>query len=334
MAMLSERTPPVDHPPGALVNLDAHTQAGLVGAEFVVGRHRLADAACTEGALFTDESIAALLDDYPSELLFALTMGTDPERMEENERLDHAGITGHELLTAVRKGRIWCNITNVDRVDSRFRALTDRLYGEITEQAPGFASTETHATLLVSSPGAMVYFHVDGPPSFLWHVRGHKRVWVYPALDPSVLPRALLEDVFAGTRQEYVPYRNEFDQVAMVHDLMPGEVAMWPQNAPHRVANLGDLNVSLVTDHYTRAARRRARVYTANRFLRVKAHVPQRWLGTSPTSLGAGAKVAVHQLGQRLHLDDKTSKAHPRPTRRVDPDSEIGMSAVSPNVTR
>ena len=143
---------------GRLVDLDASARAGLIGARFVVGRHHLHDEALAPSeavGLFSDESIAALLDDYPAELLFALTMGTDPERMDQNERLDHSGVRGTDLLAAVRKGRIWCNITNIDRIDSRFRALTDRLYNEISLQQPEFAATETHATLLVSSPQAM-----------------------------------------------------------------------------------------------------------------------------------------------------------------------------------
>ena len=121
----------------------------------------------------------------------------------------------------------------------------------------------------------MVYFHVDGPPSFLWHVRGRKRVWVYPHLDERVLSRELLEDVYAGTRQEYVPYRSAFDDDAEVFDLEPGQVAMWPHNAPHRVTNLDSFNVSLVTDHWTPESRRRARLYKANRFLRVKSRSAQ-----------------------------------------------------------
>ena len=311
----------------ALVDLDANARSGLIDDRFVVARHHLGDDATTS-SLFTDASIAALLDDYPPHLLFTLTMGTDPERMAENERLDHEGRSGAEILEAVRKGRIWCNITNVDSVDGRFRTLTDQLYREIAEEVVGFVGTETHATLLVSSPNAMVYFHVDGPPSFLWHVRGHKRCWVYPALDESVLPRALLEDVFAGARQEYVPYLSQFDELAKTYDLGPGDVAMWPQNSPHRITNQGDLNVSLVTDHYTADARRRARVYRANRFLRVKGHLPHHLLSTRPTGVEALAKVAAHRVGQGLRLDDPIKKTHRPTTRRIDPTSPTGVSPI------
>ena len=166
------------------------------GERLVVARHHLSTS--SSAALFTDETIAAILDGYPAEWLFALTMGDDPGQPSDNERVSHEGSSGAELVDAVRRGRLWLNITNIDQVDGRFRALTDRLYADVTAAIPGFTVDESHATLLISSPKAMVYFHVDGPPSFLWHVRGRKRVWVYPHLDERVLKRALLEDVYAG----------------------------------------------------------------------------------------------------------------------------------------
>ena len=309
------------HAVGPIVTFD-QGEAAQLGKRTVIGRHNLAD-----DSLFCDESIATVLDGYPAERLFALTMGTDPLRSADNERLDHRGVSGADLLEAVRNGRIWLNITGIDGVDPRFRELTDRLYRAIDDSAPRSFS-ETHATLLVSSPGAMVYYHVDGPPSYLWHIRGEKRLWVYPALNESILSLELLEDVFAGARQEYVPYRNEFDELAEVFDLKPGQVAAWPQNAPHRVINGDSLNVSLVTDHFTPDARRRARVYSANQFLRTRAHVPRRLLSTKEEGGAATAKVVVHKLATRAGLGNPVNKAHEPSVRRVDPSSPTGMSGI------
>jgi hypothetical protein len=278
--------------------------------------------------LFTDDSVAAILDNYPEEWLFALTMGSDPLRPQDNERVKHSNVSGTDLLEAVRRGKLWLNITNIDQVDARFRALIDRLYADVASYIPGFVVDESHATLLVSSPEAMVYYHVDAPPSFLWHIRGSKRVWVYPHLREDVLPRSLLEDVYAGARQEYVPYELEFDDVADTYDLEPGQVAMWPHNAPHRVSNLGTLNVSLVTDHWTPEARARARVYKANRFLRTKGHIPHARLGTKESGAVAFAKAATHQVGRRLRLDDLPNKSHKAPVRRVDASSVDGLSPL------
>ncbi len=309
-----------------LVEIGASEREGF-DRQLVVSRHNLATDLAT-APLFSDDVIADVLDNYPAEWLFALTMGSDPERPEDNERVQHTGASGAAMLEAVRRGRLWLNITNIDQVDRRYRALTDRLYAEVGAAIPGFVVDESHSTLLVSSPSAMVYFHVDGPPSFLWHVRGRKRVWVYPHLDESVLERSLLEDVYAGTRQEYVPYRSAFDDLAEIRDLDPGDVAMWPHNAPHRVANLDTINVSFVTDHWTPDARRRARVYKANRFLRIRTPIPHSSLHTDVRGPRATAKVAVHQIGRRLHLDDLPSKAHRPARRRIDATSADGLAPL------
>ena len=135
----------------------------------------------------------------------------------------------------------------------------------------------------------------------------------------------MLEDVFAGVRQEYVPYQQSFDDKAEVFDLEPGQCAMWVQNAPHRVTNLDSFNVSLVTDHYTPEARRRARVYRANRFLRAKVHVPYRFLSPGETGPSAAVKVGVHKVAQALNFDDKIAKAHRPSTRRIDVSAPNGL---------
>ena len=290
------------------------------GRGTVIAGHRLAEL-----DLFSDSSLASIVDNHPEHLLHALTMGSDPMTSSDNEQVVHSGVAGADVLDAVRRGRLWLNITNIDAVDTRFRELTDALYSGVRAQNPSFRVEETHATLLISSPGAMVYYHVDGPPSFLWHIRGRKQVWVYPALDETLLSRPMLEDVFAGVRQEYVPYQQSFDDKAEVFDLEPGQCAMWVQNAPHRVTNLDSFNVSLVTDHYTPEARRRARVYRANRFLRAKVHVPYRFLSPGETGPSAAVKVGVHKVAQALNFDDKIAKAHRPSTRRIDVSAPNGL---------
>ncbi len=296
-----------------------------VGRHTIVFEHHL-----TDHPLFTEDAIASLLDTYPAEKLFALTMGSDPTRWEDNERVQHSGVSGHDLLTAVRAGRMWLNVTNVDAVDPRFRELTTQIYEELGETLPEYRGIESHCTLLVSSPRAMVYYHVDGPPSFLWHLKGRKQAWVYPALDTDLLPRPLLEDVFAGVRHEYVPYQHRFDDHAEMFTLEPGQVISWPQNAPHRITNLDTFNISFVTDHYTATARRRARVYTANRFFRTKAHVPTRLLHQREAGPVASVKVAAHRAARRLGVDNtRTNKGYRPITQRVDPKSPTGLSPVS-----
>ncbi len=273
------------------------------GRRNLVGRHGLQDL-----ELFSEDALIDLLDRVPREQLHVLSMGTDPLRPDENQAALHDGVSGAELMRAVRTGRLWLNLTRVERADTRFRRLIDDLYRELAATLPGFAPYASQGNLLISSPHALVYYHADGPASLLWHVSGRKRAWVYPALDSRYVATEMLEDIMAGVRHEYLPYESSFDAAAEVFDLEPGQWICWPQNAPHRISNLDSVNVSLVTEHFTPATRRRFQIYAANRFLRTR-------LGRLQPSLRedgplALAKILAHRVIRRLQLDPLQFKRH------------------------
>jgi hypothetical protein len=286
----------------------------------VVGQHGLAGH-----ELFTDAALIELLDRFPRERLFALNMGSDPARVEENRLARHDGVSGAELLRAVRNGRLWLNVTRVDRADPAYRRLIDGLYSELSAQLPDFSPDASQGTLLISSPRALVYYHADGPASVLWHIRGRKRVWVYPALDERYMKRELLEDIIAGVRHEYLPYEPAYDEAAQVYDLDPGQWLAWAQNAPHRVTNLDSVNVSLSTEYFTPASRRRSRLYVANRFFRTR--LGSRRLSAREDGAGALAKAVTQRIARRLGLDPVRFKRHTA-VLRVAPDAPDGVLAL------
>jgi len=292
------------------------------GRRTVIGHHGL-----EHHALFTDQALIDLLDHFPRERLFALSMGTDPTQVGENRLALHDGVSGAELLRAVKNGRLWLNVTRVDRADARYRRLLDGLYQSLAAQVPGFSPDESQGTLLISSPHALVYYHADGPAGVLWHLRGRKRVWVYPALDPRYMKRELLEDIIAGVRHEYLPYETAYDEGAQVYDLEPGQWIAWAQNAPHRVTNLDSVNVSLSTEYFTRASRQRSRVYVANRFFRT--HLGWDHLSAREDGAQALAKTLAHRIARRLGLDPVRFKQHV-PVLRVVADAPGGVIALSP----
>ena len=277
--------------------------------------------------LFTDAALIDLLDRFPRQHLYALTMGEDPTDTNGSRLAVHDGVSGTELLQAVKNGRLWLNITRVDRADAAYRALIDELYAQLAAQVPGFSPLASQGTLLISSPHVLVYYHADAPASVLWHIRGRKRVWVYPALDERYMQREHLEDIFAGVRHEYLPYEIKFDEAALVYDLEPGEWVTWPQNAPHRVTNLDSVNVSLSTEHFTSQTRWRARVYTANRFFRTRLGL--RNLSTREYGAGAWMKTLLHRAARKAGLDPVQVKRHV-PSFRVDPQSPGGVAALQP----
>lgn len=286
----------------------------------VLGRHALARA-----DLAGDAALIELLDHFPRQHLYALSTGEDPTRADQIRLAVHTGVCGAELLRAVQRGRLWLNLKHLERADARCRALIGRLYAELAVQIPDFEPDSVHGTLLISSPHALVHYHVDGPASVLWHLRGRKRVWVYPALDRYYADRHELEDIFAGVRHEYLPYDPSYDQAAVVVDLEPGQWVAWAQNAPHRVTNLDSLNVSLSTEHFTPQGRRRARVYQANRYLRTQWGM--HGLSTRETGVAALAKTVLHRLARLAGADPRPPKQH-LPSLRVAADAPGGVVAL------
>ena len=218
--------------------------------------------------LFETSELIALLDTYPRENLQAFTMGTDPAGLDEWKSVDIAqASTGEDLWKAVEKGRLWLNIISLEKVSKDFNELVKGMYAHLSDRAPHLGNlTASYTTLLISSPGAQVYYHMDESPNMLWHMRGQKRLWVYPALDLDIVPQSFLEEIYTGEISEFLPYKPEFDQKAETFLLTPGKVVSWPHNAPHRIQNL-DMNVSLTTSFRAPFQQRRALVQKANRYI-------------------------------------------------------------------
>ncbi|MBM3485050.1 MAG: hypothetical protein FJX67_00225 [Alphaproteobacteria bacterium] len=283
-------------------------EASAFGRDVLVARHRLASL-----ALFTDDGIVELLDRHPRENLCVMTMGDDPRRPDWRQG-DASGLDGARLLEAVRKGRLWLNIKRVDVHHEAYRRLLVDLYGEIARKTPGFAPIWTAGTMLVSSPHAWVYYHLDIPANMLWHIRGAKRVWSYPADDARFAPPESLERIIAAEADEGLAYDPAFDAAATVVDLKPGEVVTWRQNAPHRISNLDTFNISLSTEHMTSAQRRRVTMFRANRMLRRRFGIPARSLGTE--GLGPRLKEglyfgfrALQRLGGERRIETQVAKS-------------------------
>ncbi|MGQ0802690.1 MAG: hypothetical protein ACT4PI_02325 [Actinomycetota bacterium] len=307
MLHLAPDAPPLSHWSAA--------QAAALNSSLVRGSHRL-----HELELFADDALVRLLDRHPRGELQAFTMGTDPTRPEDWKPVEIGDATGAELMTAVARGRLWLNILNVNRAHDDFAALQDALLDELADYPSDRIPGTEHLVLLISSPRAMVYFHADPTPNVLWHVRGEKRLWVYPANNDYFVDRTTMEDIFAFVRDEELPYRPEFDDAAMALDLRPGQFLAWPLNSPHRVENGNVVNVSLSAEFDTRQSRRRTLVYTANRFFTRKLRLP--WRDTRETGPGSAVKRFLFRAARKARL----TRSQPR----FDYVTELRIDAAAP----
>ncbi|MEP7036688.1 MAG: cupin-like domain-containing protein [Actinomycetota bacterium] len=300
----------------------APVEAARLGRETFTAHHGLVGH-----PLFDDDVLARLLDDMPRGNLQVFTMGEDPAATEDWRRGDAPDVSGEQLLAAVGRGRLWLNVVRVDSVDRRFADLLHELFTSLEGLVSGLKIIDGRATLLISSPGAQVYYHADAQPNLLWQVRGVKRLWVYPALDPDFVSTDDLGRIFTGETDEQLPYDPAFDASARVVELRPGEVASWPQNAPHRVSNVEGVNVSLSTEYITPETARRAHVRGANRMLN-RFSIPVR--STRETGFSPTAKAYLYRLARRAKVGQITPAGRPVQF-HVSPDEAVGYAPVAPS---
>ncbi len=227
-----------------------------------------------QSELFSDEALIRLIDRYPAEKLEVFTMGYDPTHWGQWFVGRRNGLDGRALMEGVKAGRLWLNLRKVNHSDPAIASLCDDMFEEIKAQS-GISTLKQDLGLLISSPNAHVFYHLDMPLVTLWQIRGVKRVYVYPPRDPFVSDRHL-EGVALRESDEQIPFNSELDAGAEVYDFQPGEMLTWVQNAPHRIVNHGMVNVSLSIEFMTPKAIWRANVVYANGLLR-------RWFGLNPS---------------------------------------------------
>jgi hypothetical protein len=267
-------------------------QAARMERAIFVAQHRLHTL-----NLFNDDELVALLDRHPLRDLGINTMGDDPTRRQDWQEGSAGGLDAADLLKAARMGKIWLNVRRVMDHHPEIAELVRALYADIERTCPGLTTFNQSANLLISSPGAQVYYHLDCPANMLWHIRGRKRVWAYP-LEAGLVSDETIEGVLCGEKSEELDFRLQWDELAIVHDLEPGEMITWPQHTPHRVVNTEGLNVSLSTEHMTPAAARRNNVFMANRHFRKL--LGGAWRNNSVTGWRPTAKEFALRVSRRL----------------------------------
>lgn len=212
----------------------------------LVFRHAMGD-----NGLFEDEALIALLDRYPPDAIDINLYDYDANGQATLRTGDRAGASGAALLEAVRQGRLWLNCKHIMDISPQIDALTRAAFDAIGRMVPGFAPRKIWGQLLISSPAAKVPYHFDPSGVILFHLRGRKRVFVYPS-DEAHAPQVEIEKVVAQQQVEDLPYRMTMDANATIFDLEPGQALAWPLYAPHRVENLSSFCVSLSIDYLTR----------------------------------------------------------------------------------
>jgi len=285
-------------------------------------KHRFADS-----GLFSDDALADLIEVYPGHHMTIYTTGEDADGTQVWRHGTLGGLSGGEVLEAIKSGRLWLNLQHIEEAAPRYSSLVKRAFGDVSALNPSLKTFHHNTGILISSPGMNVLYHCDIPPIALWHIRGRKRLWLYPDTDKFLSPMDRERVVLRETEEE-VPYRPEFDEHAKVFDLEPGDALAWKQQAPHRVDNLDGMNVSITTSYYTPAAQRFYGVVYANGAMR-------RLLGVNPTSTSIEGPFALAKCafaaGVKYSGLLKSRERILQTSFQVDPSEELGYAELSPH---
>ncbi|HHK74671.1 MAG TPA: hypothetical protein ENJ57_05850 [Rhizobiales bacterium] len=248
------------------------------GKEIMVHRHRLA-----ETGLFTDEALIRLLDKHPSHLIDFQYVEDDPEYPDRQVTVDFSGADGATMMKVVKtNARVWINVREAMNRHAEYKAVYDRLLDELeAKTGKDKARRNCRGGILISSPTAATPYHADPTTTLLWHIRGHKQVWVYPRT-PEFITDIDYENIVIGEVDEDMPFHNEMDKGALVGpaDLKGGELVSWPHPSPHRVENR-TFCVSMVMEFSTPESAFRNSVSMTNAWLRRKFGANPSWYGAS-----------------------------------------------------
>ena len=219
--------------------------------------------------LFSDEALIALLDKHPSHLLDVNSMGDadHPEYPNKFRTGDFRDIPGKILLEAAKAGRVFINMREAMNVHAEYKDVLDKMYGDLAKNTKQKAYA-ARGGILISSPISQTPYHFDKTEVILWHIRGAKRIVIYPRTQ-KFIPDQAYESAVTNLIDDDLPYDRSFDAEAVQIDLEPGMALSWPLNSPHRVDNSA-FCVSVTTEYSTRESGMKNAAMITNATLRHK----------------------------------------------------------------
>jgi len=217
--------------------------------------------------LASDEALIHLLDRYPAHLFDINRYEFDANGQVTLATGSRGEASGRAVLEAIKAGRLWVNLRSCEDAHPGLWAEVMLAFGKLPPELADAGARKLTGQLILSSPATRVPYHFDAAGVVLFHLRGVKRVWVYPDTE-AFLPQADMEKVIMRTTAEDMPYQRMMDGAAYRFDIAPGQALTWPLYAPHRVENQEGLCVSLSMDYQTWASRITTGAHRANGVLR------------------------------------------------------------------
>jgi len=135
-------------------------------------------------------------------------------------------------------------------------------------------------TILITSPGRVTPYHIDGEANFLLQIQGSKTVHIFNGDDSEVLTDIELEKFWSGEDTKAPKYREHLEAKAWRFEISTGTGVSNPVIFPHWVENGPDVSVSL-SINFKRVVDTAADAHRVNHALRKMGLQPRR-PGSSP----------------------------------------------------
>jgi hypothetical protein len=135
-------------------------------------------------------------------------------------------------------------------------------------------------TILITSPGRVTPYHIDGEANFLLQIQGSKTVHIFNGDDSEVLTDIELEKFWSGEDTKAPKYREHLEAKAWRFEISTGTGVSNPVIFPHWVENGPDVSISL-SINFKRVVDAAADAHRVNHALRKMGLHPRR-PGSSP----------------------------------------------------
>ena len=175
--------------------------------------------------LFNDDSLTKLIDVARAHGQNHYTLGTlDDDGFGQKWQTGVLGdMSGKDVLKAIRNGHLWLQLQGLRDIAPQYYALAKQGFAELQDINPDFSFHNLTSNILISSPTARVLCHLDCVEVILWHIRGCKRIFLYDLTQQPFASELTIEKVIMRETEEEIPYQSEWDELAQVYDLEPGQ---------------------------------------------------------------------------------------------------------------
>lgn len=193
------------------------------------------------------------------------------------------GRTLRESLEGIAENNSFVMLKRVHE-EPEYGEILRALTGEVSELSGIDMSSryrDALMTVIITSPGRVTPYHIDGEMNLLMQMQGSKSVYIFDGNDREILPTEELEGFWCGDIKAPL-YKERLQSRAWRFELVPGAGVANPVTFPHWVQNGSEVSISLSTN-FKRVVDNSADAYRVNRQLRR--------LGLHPSEPGKAALV-------------------------------------------